>query len=245
MSNKCTVYIDEAGDLGINRGTRWFVLSAIIVNNENELEIRQKIHSLKSNLNLHEIHFRKLRSYEQKCYVVSSLSSCNFDLVNVIVDTSKITLNKTDKNGTPSIVSYNYCCRLLLERVSWLLRDSSRIGDIVLSSRGTSRDNELIEYIKKLLEYDFNEIANRFQHIKSKSASEWDLLQLADICATSVFHYHETNQYGFITPCYCYRLKSHVYKRNENTDSYGMKYYSPEMKPDKTYFLSKMICKIK
>lgn len=27
----CTVYIDEAGDLGYQRGTRWFVLSAVIV----------------------------------------------------------------------------------------------------------------------------------------------------------------------------------------------------------------------
>ena len=26
-----TVYIDESGDLGINRGTQWFVLSAVVV----------------------------------------------------------------------------------------------------------------------------------------------------------------------------------------------------------------------
>lgn len=31
MSTNCTVYIDEAGDLGINRGTQWFILSAVIV----------------------------------------------------------------------------------------------------------------------------------------------------------------------------------------------------------------------
>ena len=30
MSEKCTVYIDEAGDLGIGRGTHWFVLTAVI-----------------------------------------------------------------------------------------------------------------------------------------------------------------------------------------------------------------------
>lgn len=161
MGKECTIYIDEAGDLGIGRGTCWFVLSAIIVDKEKEFEIRKKIKSLKSELNLNEIHFRKLRNYEQKCYVTSILNSCDFDLVNVIVDTSKITLNKTERNGTPSIVSYNYCCRLLLERVSWLLRDTDRIGDIVLSSRGTSRDGELIEYIgEKLLKYNFNEVTN-------------------------------------------------------------------------------------
>lgn len=244
MSKQCTIYIDEAGDLGINRGTRWFVLSAIIVDKDKEDAIRKKIKSVKSELNLNEIHFRNLRNYEQKCYAVSNLSDTDFDLINIIVDTTQLTLNKTDRNGSPSIVSYNYCCRLLLERVSWFLRDTDRIGDIVLSSRGTSRDGELIEYInEKLLKYDFNEISNRFNTIKAKSASQWDMLQLADVCATSIFNYHEPNRYGFITPCYCYRLKSHVYSRSGNTESYGMKYFDSKMKPDKNYFLSKMICK--
>ncbi len=244
MSKECTIYIDEAGDLGYNRGTKWFVLSAIIVDKDKEPLIRQKMKSLKSELNLNEIHFRNLRNHEQKSYVVSVLSNFDFDLVNVIVDTTKITLQKTNQNGSPSIVSYNYCCRFLLERVSWLLRDTDRHGDIVLSSRGTSRDGELIDYIKnKLITYNYNEVSCRFNDIKSKSASQWDLLQLADVCATSIFYYHEENRYGFITPCYCYRLTSHVYKYNGNTDSYGMKYFDSAMKPDKNYFLSKMICK--
>lgn len=244
MPANCTVYIDEAGDLGIKRGTRWFILSAVIVDKDKEPAARQKIQTVKSELNLNEIHFRNLRSYEQKCYAVSLLNTCDFDLISIIVDTSKITLNKTSKNGTPSIVSYNYCCRLLLERVSWLLRDSSRIGDIVLSSRGTSRDGELIKYIsEKLLQYNSNEVANCFNTIKAKSAAQWDLLQLADVCATSIFNYYEPNRYGFITPCYSFRLKSHVYTYNGNAESYGMKYYAAEMKPDKSYFLDRMICK--
>ncbi len=39
MTN-CTVYIDEAGDLGINRGTRWFVLTACIVDKNAEPIVR-------------------------------------------------------------------------------------------------------------------------------------------------------------------------------------------------------------
>lgn len=244
MSATCTVYIDEAGDLGINRGTQWFILSAIVVNKSDEFSIRDKISSIKSHLNLNEIHFRKLRNYEQKCFVISQLCSCTFDIINIIVDTTKLTLKTTDHNGSPSIVSYNYCCRLLLERVSWLLRDTNRTADIVLSSRGTSRDNELIEYIQsKLIPYDFNNVQDCFDKIKTKSAAQWDLLQLVDICATSFFYYHETNSYGFVTPCFCYRLKNHVYQRNNNIDSYGMKYLDQAMKPSKEYFLSKMICK--
>lgn len=38
----CTVYIDEAGDLGIGRGTTWFVLTAVIVDKTAEASIREK-----------------------------------------------------------------------------------------------------------------------------------------------------------------------------------------------------------
>ena len=34
----CTVCIDESGDLGVNRGTRWFVISAVIIPEESEKE---------------------------------------------------------------------------------------------------------------------------------------------------------------------------------------------------------------
>ena len=62
MSN-CTVYIDESGDLGVNRGTQWFVLSAVIVNKEDEAGIRATISRLKARLNLREIHFKNIPSF--------------------------------------------------------------------------------------------------------------------------------------------------------------------------------------
>ena len=37
-SNKdiSTVYIDESGDLGINKGTQWFIISGAIISKEDE-----------------------------------------------------------------------------------------------------------------------------------------------------------------------------------------------------------------
>lgn len=245
MDNTCTIYIDEAGDLGVDRGTQWFILTAVVVNSDDEIRLREIIKSIKTKLNIQNIHFRQLRGFEQRSYVVNELSKGNFEYISIIVDTSKITLKCEKPTDKPSFVTYNYACRFLLERVSWLLRDTNRIGKVVLSSRGTARDQELIDYIKtKLLNYEFNEIANRFTKIESKTASSWDMLQLADVCATSMFYYHETNAYGFITPCYNYRLNKFLYKRNDKLANYGIKYYSNEMKPDSKYFLQRMICKI-
>lgn len=36
----CTVYIDESGDLGIGCGSRWFVLSAVVVDKRAEPSLR-------------------------------------------------------------------------------------------------------------------------------------------------------------------------------------------------------------
>ena len=248
MSTQCTIYIDEAGDLGINRGTRWFVLTSVIVNKESELNIRNILKSVKRDLNLDNIHFRKLRNFEQRSYVINKICNLEFEYINIVLDTSKLDINKlkSDRDSfteKPSIILYNHACRYLIERVSWLLRDTNRIGNIILSGRGTSRDAELINYIDKLLKYPQNQISNQFCDICSKPAASWDMLQLADICATSMFYYHEINAYGFLLPCYTYKLRKLLYKRNGSIHKYGIKYYSDEMKTDESYFTNHMVCK--
>lgn len=249
LNEKCSVYIDEAGDLGIGRGTQWFVLTAVIVNDDNEPQIRDIMRTIKKKLNLDIIHFRNLRNFEQRAFVTSALANASFEYVNVIIDTAKLDISKlVGKRDTltekPSIILYNHACKYLIERVSWLLRDTNRNGTIILSSRGTSRDGELINYLNdKLLHYSWNEISNCFTGIYSKSADSWDMLQLADICATSMFYYHEINAYGFVTPCYTYKLSKFLYQRNGSVNSYGVKYYLDSMKPPKEHFINHMICK--
>ena len=226
----CTVYIDEAGDLGCNRGTQWFVLSAVIVDKKDEPSIRNTIARLKKDLNVNEIHIRKIKEFSRRTYIVKELAFENFTYINILFDTTKF-----DKQKISSpLVAYNYICRMLLERVSWFLKESNRKGDIVLSSRGTSRDQELIDYIKnKLLTYGFNEVKSSvFRKVEAKSASQWDMLQLADVCATTMFLAYEIKTFNLIYPCFSTVLSSHLYKRNSKVKSYGIKYFSDKMIPD-------------
>lgn len=245
MNNNCTVYIDEAGDLGFNRGTKWFILSGVIINKDDEPKLRELIKGIKSQLNINNIHFRNMK-HEQKAFVVDTLCKGNFVYISIVIDTSKITLKIKNDNDKPSFVTYNFACRLLLERASWYLRDTNKVADIVLSSRGTARDGELISYIKeKLLNYEHNQIANVFKKVTAKTAASWDMLQLADVCATSMFYCHEPNRYGHITPCFTYRMIPFIYKHNNIMKNYGVKYYSEEMRPEPSYLKSKVICKYK
>lgn len=233
---KCTVYIDEAGDLGIGRGTQWFVITAVIVPKESEKEIRTILTRIKSKFNLKEIHLRKGIDFNKTSYIVAQLRNSDFVTVNVLADTNMLSLKD-------SVMTYNYMCRILLERVSWYLRDHNMRADIVLSSRGTGRDGELISYIKdKLLNYSHNEIADVYDNITSKTAACWDMLQLADICATSMFRAYEVNAYGFILPCHMSNLRDHIYQRNGSIDKYGLKFYSDDMKPSTQYLYEHRIC---
>lgn len=235
---RSTVYIDEAGDLGINTGTKWFVLSAVIVDNEDEQNIRARLSQIKSRLNVNEIHIRKIKEFNRRAYIVNQLRDEKFTYINIIADTRKL-----DKSLS-SLTAYNYLCRFLLERVSWFLRDTNRFADLVLSSRGTSRDNELIEYIQsKLIPFPENEIIDRFLKLKAKSPSEWDLLQLADVCATTLFLSLEINAYGFCLPCFSRALASHLYSRNGNIIKYGIKYFDDNMKPKQKEFENQWICR--
>lgn len=143
----CTVYIDESGDLGIGKGTQWFVISAVIVLPEDEKQLRQTIASIKDRLNLKTIHFRSIRDFTKKLYVVSQVKLHEFTIVNVIADTTKLPLKNVEK-------AYNFMSRILLERVSWYLRDNELTGTIVFSSRNTKRDKELTSYLQdKVLNY--------------------------------------------------------------------------------------------
>ena len=240
---KSTVYIDESGDLGCGTGTKWFVISAVIVDKGKEISIRQTMNAIKSRLNVQEIHLRKISDYYRRAYLVRELNNEEFTYINIIADTNKLDRSKI---VSPTI-AYNYLCRMLLERVSWFLRDTERTADIVLSARGTSRDGELIEYIKeKLIPYGNNQIASGvFENITAKTANSWDMLQLADVCATTTFLAYEINGWGFRTPCYFKVLQNHLYKHVDKVMSYGLKYFTEEMKPEPKEVSSDYPCKAK
>lgn len=203
-----TVYIDEAGDLGINRGTQWFVLSAVIVEKINEPQLRNKLSSIKTRLNVQQIHLRKITDFYKRALIVRELNDEDFVYMNVLVDTSKFDVTKIPNSS----VAYNYVCKYLLQRVSWFLEAKKKTADVVLSARGTARDGELIQYIQdKLLPYPANSINGAmFEKVTAKSAGSWDLLQLADVCATTMFLTYEVNGYGFTTPCFSSAMQDHL-----------------------------------
>ena len=72
-------YIDESGDEGINRGSDWFILTAVIVKKENDLALSKRIDEIKQNLELSiesQLHWKSIKgfpnkkTYHQKRYII-------------------------------------------------------------------------------------------------------------------------------------------------------------------------------
>lgn len=226
----CKVYIDEAGDLGANRGTKWFVLTGVIVREEDERSIRDTLGSIRSKFNFKSIHWRDIKDFYRRSYIVKLVSREKFTYVNVLFDTTKYDQSKLPNKEHV----YNFMCKYLLERASWFLHEMCESAEIILSSRGTSRDKELVDYIAdKLIPYPGNNIEKVFTGVTAKQAATWDMLQLADICATSMFNSFEENYLGFITPCHVTFLKDKLYSRGGHIEKFGIKYFSDEMKPSR------------
>ena len=55
MNSNCTLYIDEAGDLGIGKGSDWFILAGVLINKQDEPQIRDTIKNIRSKLNINEL----------------------------------------------------------------------------------------------------------------------------------------------------------------------------------------------
>ena len=76
-----------------------------------------------------------------------------------------------------------------------------------------------------------NQVAKIFNKVSYQSSPKWDMLQLADICATSMFYSYEQNKFNFTVPCYAKLLKNKLYHYNDRIIKYGIKYFSDDMKP--------------
>lgn len=68
------------------------------------------------------------------------------------------------------------------------------------------------------------------------------MLQLADVCAVSMFKSLEPDQYGFIYPCFMNNLKAHLYSYNGSVYKYGVKFYKDDMKPDLQFSIDHSPC---
>ena len=218
LSNKeYNVYIDESGDEGINKGSKFFILTAIIVDKEKDLEISKSVDQIKENLEMNiktQLHWKLLKGLPNKKMIMETISNLDISIINIIVDTTNI------KHITSNNI-YNFFSGYLYERICWFMRDHNGKANINISSRGNLSKKSLSEFINSRNHKKFEIDSTKIKSIKIIPNERKKLLQLADCCCSALFQslkYNNKTHFEYIKI-----IKDKFYSNNGKIMSYGIK----------------------
>lgn len=231
------VYVDESGDEGFKfapsfqGSSRWFVLSAVVVPRSEDLALVRALQDVRQVLKKppqHALHFKKLQ-HAQKVAWVRHASHLKFHAVNVLV--YKPALERAPYLSSSPFALYFYACRLLVERVSWLCRDTPALSasgpaELIFSNRSAMSYAALSRYLSHVQEKIPNKVDWSFVRPDALRAVNHDQLaglQWADALASGVFSAVNPNPYGDVEPRYLQLLCSKFYRHQGRVLGYGLK----------------------
>lgn len=211
------VYIDESGDEGIKKGSKYFILTAIIVEKSKDLETAKQVDVIKQNLEMDikkQLHWKLLKGMPNKNMIMDIVGQSDLAIINVIVDTNNIKL-------IPSNNIYNYFSGYLYERICWFMNEHHGVANISISSRGNLSKENLSQYLNNHNHKKFSIDVSKIKSIKIIPNERKRLLQLADCCCSALFQalkYNNEVHYNYVL-----KKKDKIYCKNSNYLSYGLK----------------------
>ena len=216
-SKEYNVYIDESGDEGINKGSKYFILTAIVVEKEKDLVVSKSVDDIKMNLEMNiksQLHWKLINGYPNKKMIMETVKNLDIKIINIIVDTKCIKM-------IPSNNIYNFFSGYLYERICWYMNETNGIANINISSRGNLSKKTLSDYLNGNNHKKF-EIDNfKIKSIKIIPNERKKLLQLADCCCSALFQalrYNDEMHFNYIK-----QIKNKLYRKGKNLISYGLK----------------------
>lgn len=244
-------YFDECGDEGFQfrephrkGSSEWFILGAVLHQRSDRAAIIRHHEAFRQryrkDTNWH-FHFAKAHHDERIGYVEHM---CEMPHVCMSVAVHKPSLKNTEAFQWPYYL-YFYTARLLLERVSWYVRDHGPKNDtedgrawLVFSSRRGLRKADVEEYLTRLQRWSSltsrlrllnqNSIhwpAIATEHVQVVENKTYTGLQMADAVASAVGRAFERSAFGHTEPRYVETLKPRLYKSRGSYFSYGIKIF--------------------
>ena len=225
-------YIDESGDEGIETGgSRWFILGALIVPDEKDLQTSTMVSRVKNRFGYDDkvpLQWKKIKKHGQKIYICQEYQSEEWKFACVAADKTHPYIT-----GAPGLklkyALYFYSTRLLLERLSWYARDNgNRKALPIFEYRSNTSYDELREYFRYLrgwmppTKISWNNL--EYQNFKIIPKKQSRLLQASDNLCGAVKDGLEYDGYSNVESRYALSIASRFYRRNSNLFSYGLKF---------------------
>lgn len=221
-------YIEEAGDEGLGRGSRWFIVGAVIVEESKDLTVSHCIDHIKHELGLElsaPVHWRNIKHPSMRRWIIDCLRKEDFTISYVICDTYDDTIKASTLKGNGRL--YAYVIRYLMERISWFGHDRGQPVDLVFANRSNVSYDELKDYLNRIQKDSSCQIKSGVidvSRMQCKAVEQVKLLQVSDICNGACFNALEYDRFGYYDERYLLGLWDKIYRRNGNLFSYGMKF---------------------
>lgn len=243
MKSSFVVYIDESGDEGFvfkNDGSgssRWFVLSAAVIRRQNDLQMVSCLKGVREVLRKPPktpLHFVDLK-HEQRVPYIRRVGALPIRTVSVLV--YKPMIREPEKFQNTKFLLYRYATRMLLERVSWLCRDSRLQGEgdgfaeVIFSNRSNMSYDDIRGYLRLLIRQhetdpqhvQIDPTVIDPDRIRSVEHSRLAGLQAVDAIASGIHFGVKVNRYGETEPSYLSHLVKMLYRHKGEYLGYGVK----------------------
>lgn len=243
MSSSFTAYIDESGDEGFvflpgeKGSSRWLVLSAVVFRKSEDKEavrVMREVRGLLGKDPKKALHFREMK-HEHRVPYVLAVATAPIRIVSVLIHKPSVT--EPEKFQSEAFRLYRYATRLLVERVSWLCRDTRKDNEgdgsceLIFSNRSAMSYEDLRNYLLHLKDrpdtdarIDWNAI--RPQQVRAVHHDQLAGLQMADAVASSLFFAVNLTQYSEVEDRYFRILRPTIYRQPKTGElGYGLKFW--------------------
>jgi len=213
-----TCFVDESGDEGINRGSRYFIVGAVVAAKVDVAAIEGDFANLRTEMRMQPkdpVHFRNLSHPNRKHASARIGAQPRIAVAAVISDTQNI----PDPTWGPTLTRpknwlYHYMTRYLVERVGRIVIGTGGTGvDVMFSNRSSLSYSDLEGYIKKLAadpvagaEVSVVQKVQAIQHDQSSG------LQIADVAISGIYQAFEPDSHGRCERSYVEALAPRLYR---------------------------------
>ncbi|MEX1143057.1 MAG: DUF3800 domain-containing protein [Thermoleophilaceae bacterium] len=229
------IYIDEAGDRGVSeQSSAHFVASAVAVRDSDDARARAELDRLRDSLGRQPgqvLHFQRF-SHSQRLKAVQDLTASSIAAIfNVVL--CKRGFSEPAPGDVSYIVNpdpmYLWAVRLLLERVSWFVRDQGDGPAITTFAHVRRFKVQKLHDYRRALERDGAGVhwpAFAGHPFRTGTPDKVRLLQFADTAASALFRAVEPDAYGNQERRYLDELRPKLYRRGAGPlTSYGLKVF--------------------
>lgn len=230
-------FVDEAGDEGVGRGSRYFIVGAVVVKGDDLAGVEADFGRVKDECCItpgKALHFRNL-SHPNKKYVSARVGAQTLITgVVVVSDTNNIPAPAGPIPARPKNWIYHLMTRYLLERVGRIVQGQGGSGvEVIMSNRSSLSYSDLEAYLKKIaVDPAVGKEIALLTRLRALQHGQALGLEIADVFVSSIFPAFELDLHGNHEETYIASLAPRLYRPNGVLIGNGIKFMGKKVTVD-------------